>query len=348
MRINDTSNNHFRPFGAYKESKQEKPSKHIAENQTNTPEIIDTLELSGEIRKLDVKSIQSVFNQVEINGKVYWGNATEIMEYNNSLQQLGDRINEDHISPPDGFEQTFEKYNNSELMSLYDTNLRNSYYSSMFTWSHMSMDEINSAYKSVREGNYVHTDKPGISHIDDAVARYNELRDKVTRAFEGDADLLKANLRSLDRAFESSMRWVSVSESWYLHLENTEAKVVKNTGEPAHYETHALAKHKDFNAEKFRDNTNNLLIKFAAEYAKQSQSGDNKSAWTNAVKAMIDSTKTTSVNNLSFSDYMIFAKSTKSTGGTMAQTYPSRTSLHDAFVNDPNLSEELRKILGIE
>jgi hypothetical protein len=188
-------------------------------------------------------------------------------------------------------------------------------------------------------------------NVDLSVARYNELREQVISEFSHDEKLLEANLNALDEGFMRHLDHLAASEAALLWLDQVRHQAAQR-GTPSPIDNHPLATHKDFNHKVFRENTMNLLRDFATQYIQQinNNGGDFKSAW-NSTLEVLNSTETTSVNSLSFNDFMIFQSSKwyrefAEEGVTMMQLQARHGNLHDAFRNNPNLSENLKNILG--
>jgi hypothetical protein len=189
-------------------------------------------------------------------------------------------------------------------------------------------------------------------NVELSVARYNELREQVINDFSHDTELLEANLRALDEGFKWHLNHLAMIESATLWLDQVREQFAQK-GTPSPIDNHPIATHRDFNHREFRENTINMLREFATQYIQQinSNGGDFESAW-NSTLAILSAMETTSVNNLSFDDFMVFQSSKwfredAEEGVTMMQLQARHGNLHDAFRNNPNMSENLREILGI-
>jgi hypothetical protein len=236
---------------------------------------------------------------------------------------------------------TFDTYGNSNLLNISDERRRNSYYERLFVTDYKAVNYFMQE-SSTLSGKYEFS-------LEFSVARYEELRDETIKTFAGDKDLLDKNLESLDAAFAQHLeRRVALVSARALESDKTMANWAKNSGNEIPYELNKIAIHKSFNMDKFHANAQEMMKQFAQEYLQQIKGGAGyASAWENAVAIMTRSTETTSVNKLSFSDYMILEASIQYTGNTKAQMYASHSSLNNAFNNNTNLSESLRKALNI-
>ena len=116
-------------------------------------------------------------------------------------------------------------------------------------------------------------------------------------------------------------------------------------------EFHPLATHKEFNTDEFRKNTLGLMVQFAKQYTERvkANSDDYSVAWHSTLDFM-STVKTTSINKLSLSDFMIYEATTPGElfdEKTKHEAIAAHGSLYSAFLNNPNLSEYLQKAFGI-
>ena len=119
-----------------------------------------------------------------------------------------------------------------------------------------------------------------------------------------------------------------------------------------HHTPHALANNRNFNREEFANNATSMMSQFAQFHLSQINSGINVNDALRASMNFMGSGMfgmTTSVNNLSFNDFLLvqntflggFSSSTTAEG-----LDAERNRLNAAFNNNPQLSGELRALLG--
>jgi hypothetical protein len=255
-----------------------------------------------------------------------------------SKPELGELVHID-TTPPwqiDPNETTYEKYGDSNLLHVHNTALRNNYYRSLFV---NSTDQINSVFglRYGMSGWDAHT-------VELSVARYEELRGQVTDAFGDNPEELGKNLASLEAAFTDNLQRVAHSAARYLRGELFMKRGAENTGNDPLWDLHPLTARKELNLEKFEENARNLMTNFAQEYLRQSKTNAGASAW-QITFSIMSATQTTSVNALSFSDFLLYCDSTWSTATTRAGTIDARNQNHMAFLGDERLSDSLQKIL---
>jgi hypothetical protein len=230
---------------------------------------------------------------------------------------------------------------------LEDSNLRDQYFRLLFWYS---AENANAAM--IASGGNGGTS--GFGFIDTAfslegsIARHAQLRDEVHRAFGHDSELLAANLDALDRAFTGVA--VDIAQSAVGELESQRSMSQSRGGLRFDFEPNALATHRNFNSDELRENVREMMIQFSQFHTSQMNNGmssDNAfQASMNFMNSMFSTT--TSVNNLSWSDFM-FTQTLLSSGSsaTTAQgTAASRTRLSHEFINSTQLSPELRALLG--
>lgn len=331
MRINYASNQHFYMSvnGKKQESVDDRQIKHS--NKPVELHISDILDISGKVPKLpgymkDGKYYLEVPDELK-NRELKTADTTQIAA-GQTLASWQVDINE----------TTYEKYGNSNFLNVHNQSLRDGYYGSLFV---AGTDKVNSVFglKYSLNGWNAHTTEL-------SAARYEELREQVIKAFGNDKELLNKNLDSLDRAFAGNMERIAWSNANHLESERIMERAAKVKDEEPLWEPNKLATHKAFNWEKFRKNAESLMRQFAQEYIQQIKSGMSyTSAWDNAVGIMKNSTTTTSVNELSFSDFMILDSRPTSNATTKSANIIARNEQSVYFNTNPNLSEELRKFL---
>jgi hypothetical protein len=187
-------------------------------------------------------------------------------------------------------------------------------------------------------------------NTDLAVARYNELRDQVKNEFSHDKDLLEANLNALDEGFKRHLNSLAGLEAGRLYMSQVRSEAEKRGTPSPIIANHPLAQHKDFNHYEFFENTKEMFKSFAEQYIKQvnDNNGDYMSALNNTL-TILNSMETTSVNNLSLNDYKLLEASLfyDNEEPSMSAYNQARNDAHNAFLSNPNLSDNLKKILGI-
>lgn len=247
-----------------------------------------------------------------------------------------------------GHTVTYDKFGNSNLLNIHDvdtafsTSTRDSYYRNLFS---ANTDEIN---KTMSQAGAQINGWECYS-VERTVARYDELREEVINTFGHDEELLAKNLASLDKAFENNLRQVADSQTTMMEAEKDRTGLWERNGQQPLWEPHKLGTNKDFNKETFGTNAKNMMQQFAQKFLEQIKTGaSSNSAMSNAFDFMSQLfNKTTSVNNLSFNDFMILQ--TPNWGDVDANTREGNIKAFDnnnkAFNNNQDLSEELRKLL---
>ena len=184
--------------------------------------------------------------------------------------------------------------------------------------------------------------------VDRSVARYEELRDEVHKAFGHDNELLAKNLKALDNAFESNLQSIAhhaaIRMDWDRMM--TESKESRNNP----HEPHALANHKNFNSKEFERNSREMMAQFSRNYLEQINGGF---SFNDALRSAMDFINslfntTTSVNNLSFKDFLVLNENITQEGTSTApgDQYKERNKFNLAFNNSTQLSPELRALLN--
>jgi len=217
------------------------------------------------------------------------------------------------------------------------------YYSLLFK---VSTDEANKIFgPSYQVNGY------GAYNFDLSVTRYNELRDQVINDFSHDKDLLELNLNALDEGFEWHLNSLTSRVADSLRMDQLRAEAEKR-GTPSPLNNHPVSLHKDFNHIAFRENTRSLMTDFAKKYIEQinTNGGDYNSALSSTLAILNKTTETASTNNLSFNDLMILKSSVwyENEIDSLEALNQARINSHNTFLNNTNLSENLKKILGIE
>lgn len=239
----------------------------------------------------------------------------------------------------DDYTSSYSTTGDSKLLNINNDIRRDSYYQNLFT-SHF--DAVNH-YTQVSGTLFGYYQR----NVETSVARYGELRDEILKAFEDDKDLLDKNLKSLDTAFGQHLERVALSNARHLESERIMARAAKTKGEEPLWESNKLALQKSFNMDKFADNAKNLMQQFVQEVISQIKNGSSYNTAMNKAAEMITrTTKTTSINELSFSDYMILDARPTSNATTREGNIIARDNQSRYFNNNPNLSEELRKLLN--
>jgi len=327
MNINGAANHHFNLSVPGNKARTELKEPIKSGGQSVTLCIKDTLELSGQ-------KIPGYYQ----DGKYYLEVSEELksrtlLEADTSQMIIGDLPWQ--MEPR---ENVFEKYGDSNLLNISSASQRAGYYSRLFF---ASADAVNEAF-----GQSGGLDRWNAYTVELSVARYEELREQVIKAFENDKELLEKNLESLDWAFAFNLERVARSNARHLESESMTANWAKNTGNEPKWELNKLGAHKSFNMNRFQSNAINLMRQFAQEYIQQIKDGASyASAWGNAVEIMTRTTETASVNNLSFSDFMILDNTPWGNATTIAGNIAARNNHSFSFNNNPNLSEELRMLL---
>lgn len=240
-------------------------------------------------------------------------------------------------------------------------NARNAYFWNLFRLSHDDVNAMMHTWANREPGGS--SEVPGgwlANTVESSIARHAELRDEVHRAFGHDSELLAANLAALDRAFESNMQEIARSISDSARHESSlaesravfQAQVQKfGTGSEflRHHETHALANHSSFNHREFERNTLNMMNQLTQFHLGQLNTGmNNNNAWQatmNFMSSMFGAT--TSVNSLSFNDFLLVQNSFGGNSPMMAGGVDAeRNRLNSEFNNNTQLSPELRALLS--
>jgi len=183
------------------------------------------------------------------------------------------------------------------------------------------------------------------------VARYNELREQVIKEFSHDTGLLEEHLAALDKGFEDRLVSNAVSTAAHLAAQQLFMSVM-DKAEYSEDGFHPLARHKNFNREDFAANARELMKQFAQNYTQQLTDNANNysAAWESTLKLM-NETKTTSVNNLSFNDFKILEETLPGIQGseyiTRKQAVAAYGDLYKDFSNHEGLSDYLRNALGV-
>ena len=182
------------------------------------------------------------------------------------------------------------------------------------------------------------------------VARYNELRDQVMNEFSHDKALLEEHLAALDKGFEDQLVSNAVGMAAHLAAQQLFMSIM-DKAEYSEEGFHPLARHKEFNKEDFAANARELMKQFAQKYTQQLMENANNysTAWENTLKLM-NETKTTSINNLSFNDFKILEETLPGKQGseymTRKQAVAAYGDLYKDFSNHKDLSDNLRNALG--
>jgi hypothetical protein len=220
--------------------------------------------------------------------------------------------------------------------------------------------------------------------VESATARYAELREEIHQLYGNNSGLLEYNLNMLDRVFERRMEDIATSAAKRLKNENSGnsflsmpdgtsirldnlsperaeevREILKNLGfknpdsilrnaNSRNYEFNKIATNAAFNANQFTNNTKNLMSQFVSSFLQHMRADDSyNSAYKNATDFMNSTTKTTSVNNLSFHDFMIYEKMIASVQGITKPTamLTAWGEANNTFNNSTEISAELRALL---
>ncbi|MCL2078079.1 MAG: hypothetical protein FWH08_06725 [Oscillospiraceae bacterium] len=238
----------------------------------------------------------------------------------------------------------YGKYGTSNLLNINDDEHRNAYYRSLFE---SNADTINGVFDSKRESGGSWS-PDWIATADNSITRYQELREQIINTFGDNEELLSKNLDSLDKAFELTLVKVARSTASQLEFEREYAK--NETGTSNHkWESNKLATNKNFNEKVFETHAVDMMKQFAQSFLKQVNGGFNfGDALKNATDFMNNAFgKTTSVNNLSFSDFMLLQTPNYGDAdlSTKAGNIIARNNNNNWFNSNPGLSAELRAML---
>lgn len=115
------------------------------------------------------------------------------------------------------------------------------------------------------------------------------------------------------------------------------------------YELNKISTNENFNANSSTNNIKSLMTQFVSSFMQQIKSGFGyDSAYKSAVDYMNETTKTTSVNSLSFQDFMVFEKhrhQSKVESTDVHAMIAALDSANKAFNNSDEISTELRALL---
>ncbi|MCL2250191.1 MAG: hypothetical protein FWC13_13115 [Oscillospiraceae bacterium] len=222
------------------------------------------------------------------------------------------------------------------------SNLRDHYFRLLFSQSNERANTMMLQSNGLGQANwhYNHT-------LESSIARHAELRDEVYRAFGHDSGLLAANLDSLDRAFEGHNMLIA----WHISSLMSSERAMSSSRDSLtwDFEPNALANHRSFNRDEFENHAREMMGQLSRFHLQQVNSGVNPN---DAFRAAMNFTSgmfgmTTSVNNLSFNDFM-FTKTlmTSGTATTGQEAAAMRDRINNEFNNSTQLSPELRELLG--
>jgi len=188
----------------------------------------------------------------------------------------------------------------------------------------------------------------GMYSVDDATALYEKGREGILKAFSDDEELMNAHLQVFNDAFEYHFQKIAFHIALSLSFERMEAHRLENQG----YVGHKLAINKDFNKEDFEANSKNMLKEYGCNFLNNIKNGLNYAdAKKSTLEYMAEAFKTTSVNSLSLSDFMLIGKYMVADKGdkratSAAEIYAQKSELNRRFNNSTELSAELRALLG--
>jgi len=176
---------------------------------------------------------------------------------------------------------------------------------------------------------------------EDALSWYEKGRTEIINVYGNDAEILDNHLKAFDRGFEQHLQWIAKTVTGEMELETKQLTTYakNNIG----YEGHKLATNKDFNIKEFESNIKVLMKEFGQSFLQRINEGfDFTEAKKNTIEYMVENTKTTSVNKLSYSDFMVVAKCFMGDGNvpTARGDKASKT-----FNNSTELSAELKALL---
>ena len=184
--------------------------------------------------------------------------------------------------------------------------------------------------------------------VDRSIARYEELRDEVHKAFGHDSNLLAANLKALDNAFEGNLQSIATHAAIQMDWDRMMTENSATRTNP--HEPHALANNKNFNSKEFERNSREMMSQFSRYYLEQVNGGIK---YNDALKAATDFINsifglTASVNKLSFKDFLYLIENITQEGTSTApgDQHKERNMFNLAFNNSTQLSPELRALLN--
>ena len=222
----------------------------------------------------------------------------------------------------------------------------------------------------------------GTRNMDDVLSFYEQGRADIFKTYGSDGAFLNAHLSALDSAFESQMKnigdavagdlaserytreqeaiyipkYINQLEQWYKDaLKNGDKKSIgilsveidRMNARLGNADTNKLAMHSDFDEVELKTNMANQLWEYARLITQNFKSVmDAISAQKTAFELMLQTfNKTTSINNLSFSDVMVVYKHSDgntakgaigSQGEFLIAEYPSHTGVTHAAVFNQN------------
>jgi hypothetical protein len=245
---------------------------------------------------------------------------------------------------------TYQKFEGTSLQNIEDSeisrfasDLRDGYYRYLFYADNQRVNDIldKGFYDLTLSCNRANT-------MENNLARYEELREEINRVFGHDQTMLAKNLASLDTAFEWQMADLARATASEMQFHRDTAQYGWNSDYPA-FETNRLATHRDFNRDEFEKSAVTMMRDFAKSYTANINGGLSYAAALEGVFASMNFNYglTTSVNNLSFADFLLLNKHSTAhyEAQTLLDTIAKRDQASKAFNNSSEMSSKLRSLL---
>ncbi|MCL2083270.1 MAG: hypothetical protein FWH04_08580 [Oscillospiraceae bacterium] len=231
------------------------------------------------------------------------------------------------------------KSNTSEILDFDDHSQRFHYYDRLFF---TETDTANATFLTKQcPGDWKY------HSVDMLAVRYEELREQIIAQFGNCQERLEKNLGSLDQAFTRKLNRLASSAAYHLENERSYAQYWDKKGMEPQWEVNKLALDKNFNRDTFEMNAQNMMKQFAQAFVQKIKSGmDSLSSMNAVVELMNRTTQTTSINNLSLSDFMILNSTPFGNAVTIAENIAARDNHSRLFNSNPNLSEFLRSAMS--
>ncbi|MCL2634058.1 MAG: hypothetical protein FWD34_06040 [Oscillospiraceae bacterium] len=251
---------------------------------------------------------------------------------------------------------TYEKLDNSYLRNIHDSKtlgdpdfLRYSYYVVLFSIKDHNQVNANLDKGWYNAGGYGQGSLQPFT-VEAAMSKYMELRDEVFKAFGHDENLLNKNLDTLDKAFENRLHVLGVGVAQSAGISGDYAEYSQEHGND--YEAHALFSNVNFNQNAFQNNVAELMRELAQAFLNSIRSGiDYADAQKSAFEYMLEAfNKTTSVNNLSFADFLVVMKYSnldEQYNNSHETLFMTRSEVHKGYNQSTQISEELREMLKL-
>lgn len=223
-------------------------------------------------------------------------------------------------------------------------------------------------------------------NVDDTISLYEQGRADLIKTYGESGVISTAHLNAFDKAFENKMgdiankvagdlafdrftreqeaiyipKYINQLEQWYKDavkkgdaksMSVLSAELERMGARLSNPDTNKLAMHSDFNEAEFKTNMANMMGEYAKAIAQNFKSGtDAVSTQKTAFELMLATfNKTTSVNNLSFNDFMVVYKHSDYVAFVADKPTPiteaMRNENNSAFNNSTEISAELRALL---